>query len=211
MVARSTRLRTVTSVALVDVCQGWTASGPTGRVRAPAPSPPDGTCPLGHVYHAPVPAIYLPPWRIDVTRRPGVPRLVPATVLARAMAGALEAAGAPAPAAVGLILSDDRELARLNRVAMAKDGPTDVLSFPLLPPSAHPPHAGQDPAARRVSRGPAFALPPGRRTPLGQRDISVDRAIAQAAQGRGGQTGDVRWSAAGEPARPATQGATHRS
>ncbi|HKY89223.1 MAG TPA: rRNA maturation RNase YbeY [Candidatus Limnocylindrales bacterium] len=156
-----------------------------------------------------MPAIYLAPWRIDVTARPGVPRLLPATVLARAMAGALEAAGAPAPAAVGLILSDDRELARLNRVAMAKDGPTDVLSFPLLPPSAHPPHAGQDPAARRVSRGPAFALPPGRRPHLGEIVVSVERAIAQAAQGRGGQTGDVRWSPADELRLLVTHGVLH--
>ena len=31
---------------------------------------------------------------------------------------------------------------------MGKDGPTDVLSFPLLPPSAYPEHPGQDPAVR---------------------------------------------------------------
>src|SRR3972149_4973601 len=58
----------------------------------------------------------------------------------------------PPPAAVGLILSDDRELTRLNRSAMAKDGPTDVLSFPLLSPSAYPPHEGPEPAG---PRGPA--------------------------------------------------------
>jgi len=156
-----------------------------------------------------VPAIYLPPWRIDVTRRPGVPRLVPATVLARAMARALDAAGGPAPAAVGLILSDDRELTRLNRSAMAKDGPTDVLSFPLLPPSAYPPHGGQDPAARRVPREPAFVLPPGRRPHLGEIVVSVERAIAQAAQGRGGQTGDVRWSPADELRLLVTHGVLH--
>jgi hypothetical protein len=52
--------------------------------------------------------LYLPPFRIDVTRREGVARLLPDAVLARAMARALAAAGAPGPASVGLILSDDR-------------------------------------------------------------------------------------------------------
>ncbi len=156
-----------------------------------------------------MPVIYLPPWRIEVAARPGVPRLLPATVLARAIANALTAAGAPAPAAVGLILSDDRELARLNRVAMAKDGPTDVLSFPLLAPASYPPHEGQDPAARRAPREPAFALPPGRRPHLGEIVVSVERAIAQAAQGRGGQTGDVRWSAADELRLLVTHGTLH--
>ena len=42
---------------------------------------------------------YLGPWRIDVEWRDGVPRLLPATVLARAAAAALDAAGAPRPRA----------------------------------------------------------------------------------------------------------------
>jgi probable rRNA maturation factor len=33
---------------------------------------------------------------------------------------------------------------------------------------------------------------------LGDVVVSVERAVAQAASGRGGQTGDVRWSAASE-------------
>ncbi len=44
----------------------------------------------------------------------------------------------------------------------------------------------------------AFALPPGLRAHLGDIIVSVERAIAQAADGRGGQTGDVRWTAAEE-------------
>ena len=86
---------------------------------------------------------YLGPWRIDVEWRDGVPRLLPATVLARAAAAALDAAGAPGPASLGLILSDDAELAELNATHMGKDGPTDVLSFPLLPPGAFPRAPGQ--------------------------------------------------------------------
>src|SRR3972149_2649660 len=65
-------LTNVTSVALVDVGQDAQRPGRQGKSGPHAPSPPDGTCPLGHVYHARVPAIYLPPFRIAVTSRPGV-------------------------------------------------------------------------------------------------------------------------------------------
>ncbi|TAM58346.1 MAG: hypothetical protein EPN50_08550, partial [Chloroflexota bacterium] len=102
---------------------------------------------------------YLGPWRIDVTRQAGVARLVPQARLVRLIAAALEAAGAPRPASLGLILSDDRELARLNRQAMGHRGPTDVLSFPLLPPSAFPPHAGQEPTTDDQAESDADADP----------------------------------------------------
>lgn len=139
-------------------------------------------------------AHYLPPWRIDVTVREGVPGVTSSASLARVAARTLEAAGAPAPASVGLILSSDAELAALNAEHMGGSGPTDVLSFPLLPPSAFPDHPGRAAA----SPGPPFVLPPGARTHLGDIVVSVERAIAQAQRGRGGQTGDVRWSPAHE-------------
>jgi probable rRNA maturation factor len=123
-------------------------------------------------------SIHLPPWRVDLTVRDGVRRLVAGTTLARAMGRALDAARAPSPASIGLILSDDRELAELNATHMGATGPTDVLSFPLLTPS--------------------FALPPGRRPHLGDIVVSVERAVEQAESGRGGHTGDVRWSPADE-------------
>jgi probable rRNA maturation factor len=44
----------------------------------------------------------------------------------------------------------------------------------------------------------AFLLPPGTRLHLGDIVVSVERAILQAAEGRGGQTGDVRWTPADE-------------
>lgn len=156
-----------------------------------------------------MPTIYLAPWRVDVTARPGVPRLLPARAVARAVASALEAAGAPRPASVGVILSDDRELAALNRSAMAKDGPTDVLSFPLLPPADFPPHDGQDAATRLRQRTPAFVLPPGRRPHLGEVAISVERAVDQASTGHGGQTNDVRWTPAEELRLLVTHGTLH--
>jgi len=154
--------------------------------------------------------VYVSPWRIDVTVREGVASPAPIARLARAIAVALDAAGAPSPASIGLILSDDRELAELNRVHMGADGPTDVLSFPLLPPEAFPAHEGgqphPDPA---ISAGAIdFVAPPGR-TNLGDIVVSVERAVAQAAEGRGGQTGDVRWSAATELRLLVTHGALH--
>ena len=59
-------------------------------------------------------AIYTGPWRVDITVRDGVVSPVPAAGLARAIAAALEAAGASSPASIGLILSDDVELSELN-------------------------------------------------------------------------------------------------
>jgi probable rRNA maturation factor len=150
----------------------------------------------------------LGPWRIDVQRREDVPRVVPATRLASAIAAALDATGAPSPAGVSLILTDDAELAELNATHMGKDGPTDVLSFPLLSAEAFPPHAG-GPARSGPVAEPAFALPPGERLHLGDLVVSVERAIEQAADGRGGQTGDVRWTAAEELRLLVTHGTLH--
>jgi probable rRNA maturation factor len=154
-------------------------------------------------------ALYLGPWRIDLTVRDGVDSSVAGTVLARAVAAALTAAGAPAPASIGLILSDDVELATLNADHLGVAGATDVLSFPLLPPEAFPPHPGAAAGGTGRATSPDFALPPGRRRHLGDIVISVERAIDQAEAGRGGQTGDVRWSAADELRLLATHGALH--
>ncbi|HET7830892.1 MAG TPA: rRNA maturation RNase YbeY [Candidatus Limnocylindrales bacterium] len=149
---------------------------------------------------------HLGPWRVDVEWRDGVRRLLPETALARAVGAALDAAGAPEPASIGLILADDDELAELNHAHMGKDGPTDVLSFPLLPPEAFPPHTG---ARSPASAAFDFALPPGRRPHLGDIIVSVERAAEQADQGRGGQTGDVRWDARDELRLLVTHGTLH--
>jgi probable rRNA maturation factor len=143
--------------------------------------------------------MHLPPWRIDVTVRDGVARVVPAAELARIVVRALAAAGAPSPASIGLILSDDAELADLNATHMGHDGPTDVLSFPLLAPAAFGPGAEQA----------SFRLPPRVRPHLGDIVVSVERAAEQAASGAGGQTGDVHWSAAAELRLLVVHGALH--
>ena len=135
-------------------------------------------------------SIYRPPWRIDVEVRETVRSPVSMAALARTIGAALEAAGAPRPASIGLILTDDPELTELNRIHMHVDGPTDVLSFPLL------------------SDVP-FALPPGRRQHLGDIVVSIERAREQAEQGRGGQTGDVRWSPGDELRLLVTHGTLH--
>lgn len=141
-------------------------------------------------------SVYLPPFRIDVTVRPGVPHLVSRHRVAAAARAALDTAGAPGPASIGIVLSNDAELANLNGQHMSASGATDVLSFPFFPPEAYPAHERAD-AARdhwvAAALKQAFALPPGLRAHLGDVIISVERAIAQAHEGRGGQTGDVVW------------------
>ncbi|MFL5670065.1 MAG: rRNA maturation RNase YbeY [Chloroflexota bacterium] len=138
-------------------------------------------------------AIQVGTWRVDLTVRDGVTSPVAAAVLARSVGRALDAAAeagrAPSPASIGLVLSDDAELADLNREHMGKTGPTDVLSFPVF--------------------DPGFPLPPGRRPHLGDIVVSVERAVEQAVEGRGGQTGDVAWSPADEMRLLVTHGALH--
>ncbi len=151
-------------------------------------------------------SIYVPPWRIDIDRRADTARLLSDPELARVVARALEAAGAPSPATVTLTLTDDAALAGLNATHLGETGPTDVLSFPLLPPEAFPAHVG---APSRTAPPTPFPLPPGARQPLGDIVVSVERAIEQAEAGRGGQTGDVRWSAADELRLLATHGSLH--
>ena len=138
-------------------------------------------------------------WRVDVERRHGVTRILPAIELARVVGRALEAGRAPAPASIGLILSDDRELAELNATHLGHEGPTDVLSFPLLPPEAF----------RARAATPTFALPPGRLPHLGDIVVSVERAFEQAESGRGGHTGDVSWSPSDELRLLVTHGTLH--
>jgi probable rRNA maturation factor len=144
--------------------------------------------------------VYVPPWRIDVVRRAGVPSIVGNSAIGRGVARALDAAGAPAPGSVTVVLTDDLELTDLNLAHLGVDGPTDVLSFPMLPPDAFP--------ARRSQRAAASGRP-GRRTHIGDIAISVERAIEQAERGRGGQTGDVRWSPADELCLLVTHGTLH--
>jgi probable rRNA maturation factor len=142
---------------------------------------------------------YIGPWRIDLEVREGVVSPLSGAELARTVAAALDAVDAPAPSSIGLILADDAELASLNATHMGKDGPTDVLSFPLLPPAAFAAGAGM----------PEVPRPPGTRVHLGDIVVSVERAAEQATEGRGGQTGDVHGSTEEELRLLVTHGALH--
>jgi len=138
--------------------------------------------------------IYTQPWRVDVVTRAGVQSPLALAAIARAAADALDAAVVPQPGSVTIVLTDDEELAELNVEYMGLTGPTDVLSFPMLPPESFP--AARAGATRT-------------RTHIGDIAISVERAIEQAVEGRGGQTGDVRWSAADELRLLVTHGTLH--
>lgn len=153
--------------------------------------------------------IYVGPWRVDFTVHRHVPQLLPASALARVAGRALSSAGAPSPASIGLILSDDVDLAGLNREHMGQHGPTDVLSFPLLQPDVYPAHPGKSVDASPAPLAPRFVLPPSARVHLGDIVISVERAIAQARRGQGGQTGTVAWAPADELRLLVTHGVLH--
>jgi probable rRNA maturation factor len=154
---------------------------------------------------------YLGACRVDLVRRAATPRVVSDARLARAVVQALEAAGAPVPASVTVVLTDDVELRDLNQAHLDRDEPTDVLSFPMLPPEAYPSHHG-GPARGAGSQGASvrgWRGERGERTHVGDIAVSVERAIDQADAGRGGQTGDVRWSPADELRLLVTHGTLH--
>ncbi len=144
---------------------------------------------------------------VRVIVRDDVPVLLPIEECQRILAASVAAGGAPEGSSITLTLSDDAELAALNAEHMGKEGPTDVLSFPLLPPSAFPAHPGQDPAVRAAVD--AFPLPPGEPVDLGDIVVSVERAIDQAEGGAGGQTSDVRWAPDDELRLLITHGGLH--
>jgi probable rRNA maturation factor len=149
-------------------------------------------------------SIYVGRWRVDLVRRAGVDVPIAGAAIARQVRRGLDASGAPAPSSVTVVLTDDAELADLNREHMGHRGPTDVLSFPMLEPDAF------DRAGSAVRRARAGGSPKARpRTHIGDIAISVERAAAQASEGRGGQTGDVRWSVADELRLLVTHGTLH--
>jgi probable rRNA maturation factor len=106
---------------------------------------------------------------------------------------------------VTIVLTNDAELADLNTEHMGQDGPTDVLSFPMLPPEAFGQGASR---ARRTAKSAPRPLR-GARTHVGDIAISIERAIGQANEGRGGQTGDISWSPADELRLLVTHGVLH--
>jgi probable rRNA maturation factor len=149
--------------------------------------------------------VYVRPWRVDIVRREGIAMPLTVAGVARAVAAALAVAGTPAPASVTVVLTDDDELEALNVAHMGHEGPTDVLSFPMLEAESFD-HAHRADSGRRRPREAALGRS---RTHIGDIAISVERAIEQAVEGRGGHTGDVRWSPADELRLLVTHGTLH--
>ena len=124
-------------------------------------------------------AVYRGPWRVDLTVRDGVTAPSRAMPLARAVAAALDAGGAPSPASIGLILSDDTELGGAQRGPPGRDRSDGRAVVPAPAARGVPGPSGRGGSRCQVA-AVAFALPPGRRPHLGDIVISVERAIAQA-------------------------------
>ena len=102
------------------------------------------------------------------------------------------------------------ELASLNATHLGKDGATDVLSFPLLAGRRVPGPPGSVAASGTSAPVPCpLRCRPGDARTSGDIVVSVERAIEQAEAGRGGQTGDVRWSPADELRLLVTHGTLH--
>lgn len=79
---------------------------------------------------------------------------------------ALRAEAVSDAAEVSLVIAGQQEVHRLNREYLGEDRPTDVLSFPMLPP-----HAADD---------PTFVPPPDGLRHLGEVIVSFPQAAAQA-------------------------------
>ena len=165
---------------------------PTGALR----DRPPGAAGVRVALPAAVPA-----FDVEVRLRAS-PRVRPGAALAARLlrGGRCWPAGRPRRPRSASSSPTTRELADLNAAHMGQAGPTDVLSFPLLPPEAYPPHEGGPtrPPPVRAPGAPtgASSCRPAARLHLGDIVVSVERAIEQAEAGRGGQTGDVRWSPA---------------
>ena len=131
----------------------------------------------------------------------------PGTVLARSVAAALEAAGAPGPATLGPDPHRRRRARVAQRGAHGQGRPDRRVVVPAAASRGLPAASGQ--GARHGAPPPAFSLPPGARRISGDVVVSVERAIDQAGAGRGGQTGDVRWDARDELRLLVTHGTLH--
>ena len=142
--------------------------------------------------------------RIVRRRRGGI--TVTATELRALVERALRLSGAPKNGEAVVTLVDDNEITALNESQMKKRGATDVLSFPLLEPTAYPARPG---TARRAAHKVAAPIVTNETLPLGDIVISIDRAIAQARDGYGGADGATSHAPADELRLLAVHGALH--
>jgi probable rRNA maturation factor len=104
-------------------------------------------------------------FQVEIQIAAGLTEQVDESSLQGAVVAALRHAGAPASAALTLVLTDDEEVRRLNKQFRHLDAPTDVLAFPAAAPAP-------------------FVDAPGQSPYLGDVIISHQRAMAQAADAR---------------------------
>ena len=74
-----------------------------------------------------------PDHQVVIHHRPDCGNEAEAKAIEEALILAMQALDLPRGAEIALVLSDDNELASLNARFRAKQGPTDVLSFPVAP------------------------------------------------------------------------------
>lgn len=142
--------------------------------------------------------------RIVRRRRGGIS--VSATELSALVERALRDAGAPTNGEAVVTLVDDQEITELNEMQMKQRGPTDVLSFPLLEPTAYPARPG---TVRRAAHTVTSPQTSEGVIQLGDIIISIDRALTQARDGRGGSDGASSQTPADELRLLAVHGALH--
>ena len=112
---------------------------------------------------------------------------------------------------IGVSFVDQKSMRQLNKRYADDDYATDVLSFPLLEPTAYPARPGtRRRAAHRNIRAQQLAtIRRGDAVPLGDIVVSIDRAIEQAREGRGGEDGATRHTPADELRLLVVHGALH--
>ncbi len=92
----------------------------------------------------------------------------------RLAASLLAAEGVKGSAELSLLFIDDATMAEMNRVHMGKDGPTDVLAFPI-----DAVFVGESPGPGNVSRGPDRPEVDADDHPLLLGDVVVCPAVAR--------------------------------
>ena len=153
--------------------------------------------------------VYVSPWRIDVTVRDGA---APTTVAGRAVSGDRAGADGGRGAGAGVDRARPLRRCRAGRPESDPHGRRGPDRRPLVPAPAG---VGVPTArGRRWRRFRSTSVNGVRRAArarrhLGDIVVSVERAIEQAAAGRGGQTGDVRWSPRDELRLLVTHGTLH--
>jgi probable rRNA maturation factor len=107
---------------------------------------------------------------INIYIKPELASLVPKPGLKRSVLKILDAVKIPTSAELGLVITDNAEIQRINKLYRGKDESTDVLAFNMLYPMGF---EGEE---------VTFIAPPDGFSHLGEIMISYPKAVAQAQQ-----------------------------